>query len=113
MLRFRSLSPGEQVHYLATANMWPRPAEVVEQIRPRPGLFQGIGQDREPGRLKLSRGHLSLFVGGPGERDDRGGQAGGTKGDRAEGVAEDAVEQAGLGEELFVSQANFGSVAGG
>jgi hypothetical protein len=84
----------------ASTYMRPRPAEVAENIRIRATrLLKSIREDREPPVIQHARRQVPLVVGGLGEADHGGiipGENGGRNGDRTEGVAEKAANEARL-----------------
>jgi hypothetical protein len=79
---------------MAPSDMFPAVAEMAEDVGiAAPGLFQGIGQDRQPLVIEKAGGHQTIIVNGLGQAGDGRSSPRWVEGDGAEGVAEDTPEQ--------------------
>ena len=64
----KSMLPQNEIDDPASANVRPRPAQVIEDGGiVATGFFEGVGKDGEAGGVQFAGGQGTLFVGGGGE----------------------------------------------
>jgi hypothetical protein len=93
----RITDPERTINYPASPNVGSRLAKMTQDVSVRAaGFLQGVGKHAEPDGVEFARWQRTLFVGDCCEPGHGRGEPGRVKGDEAEGVAEDVMEQTAL-----------------
>src|SRR5262249_678942 len=89
-----SLLAQEEVQHPAAADMWPRPAAVVQDVSAiTPRLFQGIAKDGKPHRIQCPPRRRPIVIASFGNRNNGRRLPSGVDSDGTEGIAEDVSQQ--------------------